>query len=259
MSVVVMEVAAVESIQYPWESNVNEMSKNRSAVAQSRKSIATGAVEQASRRAAFVAALLGAAVACASTASAGIIMSTFDDGAEGWTVNTPSDPAASITWLATGGNPGGHLRFNEPGQGTADFFNAPEKFLGDVSAFVGGELRFDIRLNGNANINANNGVRLIGGGLTLTFDSGQPTTQWTTKFVPLIASEWRINGGANAPTEAQFLSVLSGLDKLNIRADWISGSEQVFLDNVVLVAIPTPATAAALIAFAVARPRRRRR
>jgi len=193
--------------------------------------------------------------ATASLAFSGEIISTFDEGDEGWTRNTPSDPAASISWFSTGGNPGGYIRFNEPGQGTVDFFNAPAMFLGNQGGKYGGELSFDLRINGNSNsANVSDGVRLVGAGLTLTYEIARPTTEWQSYEIPLIEGDWRV-GGVLA-TEAQLRSVLSDLDRLNIRADWIIGAEQVSLDNVRLV--PAPGSAAVLAMAGMIAARRRR-
>ena len=200
--------------------------------------------------------LLIALGATASVAFSGEIVSTFDTGDEGWTRNTPSDPAATISWFSTGGNPDGYIRFNEPGQGTNDFFSAPAIFLGNQGGKYGGELSFDLRLNGNSNLgNVSDGVRLVGAGLTLTYEIARPMTEWQSYDIPLVEGDWRVGGGAVA-TEAQLRSVLSDLDRLNIRADWINGSEQVSLDNVRLVPAPSSAAMLALCGLFGARRRR---
>ncbi|MDZ7649729.1 MAG: laminin B domain-containing protein [Cytophagales bacterium] len=50
--------------------------------------------------------------------------------------------------------------------GTATFYNAPAKFLGDKSSSYGSLLKFDLQVNVTPNSNTA-GARLIGGGITL--------------------------------------------------------------------------------------------
>ena len=78
------------------------------------------------------------------------ITSTFNANAEGWT--TPNDADGTITYSATGGNPGG-LVSGSPfvfvtGSGTIYFvfyFIAPTAFYGNRSAYYNGSLRYDIQ------------------------------------------------------------------------------------------------------------------
>lgn len=88
-----------------------------------------------------------AAVACAALAvpaQAQTITSGFDTGLDGWT-----GAGGAVTWVSSGGNPGGYLR-------QADNLNtwmtvfAPSAFLGNLSAYLGGSLSFDARNLGSA-------------------------------------------------------------------------------------------------------------
>ena len=161
-----------------------------------------------------------------------VITSTFDNGAEGWTFNVPGDPSASITWLEEGGNPGGHIRFNEPGQGTGDWFDAPDEYLGDKSAYYGGTFNFDLKISGTVSSSSVNHVRFIGGGLTIHATiSPNPGTDWQSYSVPIEAGSWRIGTGSTQASAEQIQTVLADLTKVNIWADWIIGSELVYLDN----------------------------
>lgn len=160
------------------------------------------------------------------------VTSTFDAGAEGWSFDTSGDPSVSITWLENGGNPGGHLRLNEPGQGTGDWLSAPDDYLGDKSAYYGGSFAFDLKISGSVGSSNVNHVRLIGGGLTLNATiSPNPTTNWQSYNVPFTEGAWRVGSGSTQATAEQIQTVLADLQTLFIWADWIIGSEQVFLDN----------------------------
>ena len=79
-------------------------------------------------------------------ASADTISSTFDTGAEGWSALDPTgDYTAS--WQSTGGNPGGFLQGNESNPlGDTGYFIAPSKFLGNLSAYAGGTLTYDLKV-----------------------------------------------------------------------------------------------------------------
>ncbi len=171
--------------------------------------------------------------------SASQLISTFDTDAESWSVHSPSDPSASITYLETGGNPDGYIRFNEPGQGTTDWFSAPAAFLGDKEGFYGGEINFDLRISNTANLSSVDHVRIIGGGLSLAATIPLPNSTWQSFNVPLESGTWRLSGSATLATEAQIKTVLADLQTLNIAADWRSGSEQISLDNFEMVPGPT--------------------
>lgn len=88
-------------------------------------------------------------------------------------------------------------------------------------------------------------IFLVGAGVTLVFDA--PTIpangSWTSYSVALVETAgWRIDtlSGA-APSQAQMQSVLGDLTSLRLRAEFQTGSDTGFLDNVQLV--PEPSTA----------------
>ena len=185
--------------------------------------------------------MLCAAIVCAGASHAGFIESTFETSAEGWTHDPTGDPNTSVAW-----NPGGFIRLFEPGQGTADFFLAPSAYTGDKSSFVGGTLAFTLRVSGNSNTGAGRGVRLVGAGMTILYDlTPRPNSTWRDYEVLLVADGWTHQGGG-AVSGAQFAAIMADLTKLNINADWISGSEQVDLGYVSMTAIPTPGALALL-------------
>jgi hypothetical protein len=70
------------------------------------------------------------------------VASTFDSGLDGWTSNTP----AEISWQASGGNPGGYVRFTDVSGDSTEIY-APAKFLGDWSGLDEvGLIAFDHRI-----------------------------------------------------------------------------------------------------------------
>ncbi|MFW6032168.1 MAG: hypothetical protein ACOCTI_02180 [Phycisphaeraceae bacterium] len=178
------------------------------------------------------------------------IISTFDDDADGWTVIND----ATTYHEASGGNPGGYLRYHDHATGITFRAGAPDKFLGDLGAYDGGTLSFDARLEyGSGRYLSGFGettFRSSAGDVTLDLAPDDPVDQWQTWSAPLTASAWGVS-------EAQWDSVLADVTGLEIRLEAIYGNEDVGLDNVALV--PEPATAMLLTGLALPLLWRRRR
>lgn len=183
-------------------------------------------------------------VALAACSCANAATSRFDTGTEGWTA--VGDFAAPVTWSSTGGNPGGHVFIPDQVVGGVTYFVAPAAFLGDKSAAFGTMLTFDLKQvhPGASNQFSDRDVVLQGGGLTLVYDTGPnpPNGAWASYAVPLSAGGWRLNSLSGAvATNPQILAVLSSLTSLQIRAEFQTGADTGYLDNVSLV--PQPASA----------------
>ncbi|HWS88342.1 MAG TPA: laminin B domain-containing protein [Pyrinomonadaceae bacterium] len=201
--------------------------------------------------------LLLLALAPAARADA-IVMSTFDTDAEGWnavSLNTSYTVTGThtVTWNATGGNPGGHLSRPDPQVDTTFYWNAPAQFLGDMSAAYGGALTYDVRHSGGPVYNFAD-VILVGGAtpLRLVYDAAAlPTTAWTPFTIPFNAGQWRVGSLSGAfATQQQILSVLSALTALRIRGEYISNTNETgYLDNVSVEAPPEPTPEPAALAL----------
>jgi len=166
-----------------------------------------------------------------ATCSDGIsILSDFSENLEGWTRRIPSDPNSTVVYMSTGGNPGAFARFNEPGQGTVDYFAAPMKFKGDKSIFYGGMISFDLRSN-RSTTNLSNYLLIAGNGITLQSKAGRINNIWTNYEISLLPIDWIVFGTNTQASEAQLKNVLSNINDLSVRADWINGVETVDLDN----------------------------
>lgn len=172
----------------------------------------------------------------------GAVVSDFSSDLDGW-AHAGGD-ASTLTWLSSGGVPGGYMRMIEPATGGVDRFAAPAKFLGDQSAMYGGTLSYDIRISPAENL-ANPDIRLLGNSLTLEYYFVSAPTGTFSNFSATLDenSGWVIAGGGT-PTQGQFQSVLANLTALQISADWSTVSDTTSLDNVVLV--PEPSTTALL-------------
>lgn len=168
--------------------------------------------------------------------------STFDADADGWTAldsNTGSTPA----YQAAGGNPGGFIQVFDGVGGTATFYVAPAKFLGDKSAYYGGTLQFDLQVSVAPN-SSTAGVRLSGGGITLVklltpeFALPPVAPAWATYTFRLDESvAWRVTSTTGPlATAAQIQTVLTNLTELAINGEYsTAGADGGGLDNVSLI------------------------
>lgn len=171
------------------------------------------------------------------------VLSTFDRGAEGWTIKDLNCSnyaqivgGGTIAHLAAGGATGGFIRSTDP-SGNCYSYDAPAAYLGDRSAYAGGSIRWSIRTN-VADWLPGSVFILIGGGLTLVSDVPQPTTgSWLRYGVVLEPASFRLNS-ANGPavTPAQFASALANVTAIRISAEFGSeaGEETVDLDSTIL-------------------------
>lgn len=191
----------------------------------------------------FASLFVASAVATAQTSS-------FGTTAEGWVGVTlpfpapgapPTELGSTITapWNATGGNPGGCLRVVDPDGsqpiGHVQYWKAPPSYLGDKSAWLGGQLRYDVKVQTALGNFAQEDVLLTGNGITLAWFANQnPSSNvWTTFTVPLQAAAWRV-GTRTGPvaTPAELASVLSSLSSVYLRGEFQNGVDILFLDNV---------------------------
>lgn len=184
-----------------------------------------------------------------------LVESTFDGGAEGWTgLTTSGSPGWSVDSANLAVNAaGGAITLADPDTGWT-YFSAPAAFLGDLSAVLGGVLRFDSRWVVAGTSYANEAeVVLKGAGLVLTHEATNALTdQWTTFAVPLAAGAWRVGDSFSGllASDGQVAAVLADLDALWINAEHFTPvTETIALDNVRLItAVPEPGTWLMLLA-----------
>lgn len=173
------------------------------------------------------------------------IKSSFDTDVEGWTLqgfnSDANDYSVSSTQNApavhdpTGGDPGGALERHETFYGYADYFQAPPKFLGDLSSYYGGTLDFELRASDVSAPFAAPLVLLASGSDAFRYDGGAAAqTTWSTFAVPLAVGGWtRLGDGAPA-TEAELRTALGTVTGLWIRGEFSNDIDDSWLDEVVV-------------------------
>lgn len=173
--------------------------------------------------------------------NASAVLSTFDANDEGWSIAGDAQGASVLpSWYSSGGNPGGYIAATDDVAGGVWYFRAPLSFHGDFTTAYNTTLVFDLKQSRTSSQFNSVDVYLRGGGLELTFDTAyNPGTNWTSYSLLLAETgEWKLNG--SAPTQAQMLQVLANITDLQIRGEYVTGSDTGSLDNVRMV--PEPAT-----------------
>jgi Ca2+-binding RTX toxin-like protein len=158
----------------------------------------------------------------------------FKTGLNGWTVTNGTE-----TFDASDGTPAGSLRGVEGGSGVW-YFSASPQYLGDMSAYYGGELSFNLRQDVDTNQFIDEpDVILTGGGLTLVMDFGADWTHYSVSMA--LGAGWRVNSlSGRIATETEIRTVLESLDSLLIRGEFVVGTagDAANLDKVSLVVTP---------------------
>jgi hypothetical protein len=197
---------------------------------------------------------LAAAAACVAlcgTASAQLpqplAASSFEGGAEGWSVIATQQPKKGKTlgllFKATGGNVGGvgsgFLSTTDPGRGIT-YWRASAEFVGEKAAALGGTLSFDLmQSSADAQVKSPDVVLVGANGLELVYTLPKhPSSRWTRYHVLLDGrAGWRVKTPAGAPATAEQMgAVLGNIADLRVRAEFRSGPDTSGLDNVRLEA-----------------------
>ena len=176
------------------------------------------------------------------TNSLQFVGSLFENDVEGWLIlGDARGEQVTPDFTPTDGNPGGHIHATDDVAGGVWYWQAPPKFLGDVSTGYGQTLSFDLRQSDTSSQFDDDDVVLAGENLSLVFDTpNNPGTSWTTYCVPLQETGWKKQGTDQVPSQSEFQSVLASLTELLIRGEFRTGSDVGGLDNVIFVR-PEPA------------------
>ncbi len=193
------------------------------------------------------AAVVVLVLATAIAAQAQLVESRFTWDAEGWiSVMLPwpsAIPPIPLSSYPPVTSPG-FIRLSDPdgwgATGNTQYWMAPAKFHGDLSAAYGDSLVVGIADQGSGYGSFHQeDVILQGGGLTLVHDfASAPGADFTHYVVPMIESEWH-RDGLNGPvaTQAELQQVLAAVTTLFIRAEYQLGPDTQFLDEVVLYGV----------------------
>lgn len=204
---------------------------------------ANGLLRAAGIKILTVLAALSLALICADRALA--VENHFDADAEGWTVTDAKTGVGSgpATWLAPG-------VINTNDQFDWNAFAAPAAYLGDQSVMFGGTLSFDLqaaRQDPNAASYFTAAFRSAAE-LLVWFGGAPSLTELTHISVTLApGAGWELNpsglgapGTGGAVDVATFRAFLQQVDGLYIDADYRFGSDNVTLDNVLMLPVPEP-------------------
>jgi hypothetical protein len=191
-------------------------------------------------------ASIGAAAAVAfalsmAQASADTISSSFDTGAEGWSAVDQQTGDYTASWQSTGGDPGGFLQGMENiALGGTGYFIAPNKFLGNLSAYAGGTLTYDLKVIQGSDYFSD---------VDVIISSGANSVSWTSNINPVghgwVTFQVQLN---QANFGSNLASILSNVTEFQIRGEFINGPEVEGLDNVLLSTptVPGPIVGAGL-------------
>ncbi len=198
-------------------------------------------------------AVILACSCCLAAASAGAtaIMSRFDSNNEGWAVvsypfrgnGTGSWTTSALPFDGAEGQPAGSVRVGDVFAETG--ITAPPAYLGNMGAFYGGQLSYDILLRYSDAV-AYPAVVLVGTTISLYYDAPSPPVgEWQTRTVPLTEAGWKVGGTFAVATQAQMQGVLQSLQGLHIYTEWHTGGDDTSVDNIVLNGGATPVPGAA--------------
>jgi hypothetical protein len=152
--------------------------------------------------------------------------SNFSTGSDGWTA-----APKSAEWDSTTGtmSVSAMTLFFE-----TNVWVAPAKFLGNKSAAYNGKFQFDQRTSTPPDWEGQ--VLLSGAAFTIIHPVAPPSTNFSTRSVNLYPEGWTHLASGLSVRQSEFLAILSRLDRLEIRAEFVRHNiEGTALDNVRLL------------------------
>jgi len=161
------------------------------------------------------------------------VESTFNHDHENWLVVGDADSGLP-NYNNDRGNPGGFIYAEDRAVGGVWYWFAPKKFYGNRSPYYGQFLSFQLKQSSLENQFKSTDILLVAEEeeLTLNLDSN-PGLKWTSYKVALSESEeWKNKKTGNRATKSEILHVLTNLNGLYIRGEFVQGDDVGSLDNV---------------------------
>jgi hypothetical protein len=158
----------------------------------------------------------------------------FVESAQGWQIAGDTGTVKPL-FTASGGHPDGCITGVDEAIGETWYFRAPVSVLRQLPAAVNGAISFSLRQSGSQVSLFDDDVVITGaaGRLSYRFQTS-PGTDWTDLSVRFLEREgWTWNWNRRA-TQAQIDSVLTAPTGLDIRGEYVTGSDEGSLDNFVL-------------------------
>ena len=185
-----------------------------------------------------------------------IASSTFNTDLESWVARELGGGVNSSNWVSSGGNPGGYAHAVDIQDGLTWYWNAPSKFLGNVSAAYGGSLSFDQREHpGRRPLRRRRRLLDRRGDHPGHDTSPDPSdTAWTSYNLPAWPAPWAAGTSTTSTGRHRPRAVPRGARLAHqpaIRGEFVNGGDNGDLDNVFLrspevAAVPEPGTIALL-------------
>lgn len=147
---------------------------------------------------------------------------------DGWVMSgNAQSTSVKPDFSDTGGNPDGLISAKDDVTGGVWYFVAPARCpLVTRPSFIAGKaLKFDLKVDKVPTNPFNDiDVKLIGGGVTLVFDTpNNRTEQWTSYSVPLTAAGWKVHTLGAAAIDADMTNALKDTTALWIRRRFDEG------------------------------------
>lgn len=184
------------------------------------------------RRILFFLLLLSAGIITNSSAQ---VVSTFDNGDEGWRLDNNASGKVPI-YYPSNGNPGGYLSSLDLEGNLMRHWVAPPKFLGNqYTTGCPKLLQFDLRQNRTDYQVDSPDVLIYGSGITIICRLPKnPDIIWTHYSIPVDASyTWLLNSfTGNRANQSTINTVLSNITSLRIRGEFCLKTDVGDIDNV---------------------------
>jgi len=182
-------------------------------------------------------ALLGLAASFAAGQTPPDLTADFETDTAGWRA---SDPAATLSWQATGGATGAYL--HGEGSGAVWSFVSPTAWAGDWSGYRA--LRFDLAIPSRHYADADRAPMVVIAGRnaqSMTWTGPTPLWTWTHYEISLDPASFAVD-------QATFDAILADVAEVRILAEFTTAIETVGLDNVLLTAAPVTVYSEDLVA-----------